>query len=120
MSRLCYFGVTCFTLFLLSFTVNSSAEETGLLNRTVKDGNETYRYQVFVLRDWNKNQKWPVILFLHVRSPESDVGVLSMDSCFQCQFCSYFNYGIQAPDFGLRTPDYQHETLLRPNTPPIR
>jgi hypothetical protein len=110
MSRLRYFAVTCFTLFLLSFTVNSSAEETDFLNRTVKDGNETYRYQVFIPRDWNKNQKLPVILFLHVRSPESGVwspmfGVSSMDSWFQCIFCSYFNYGIQASDFGLRTPD---------------
>jgi predicted peptidase len=79
MSRLRYFAVMCFTLFLLSFTVNSSAEETGFLNRTVKDGNETYRYQVFVPRDWNKNQKWPVILFLHGAGERGDDGLIQTE-----------------------------------------
>jgi predicted peptidase len=41
------------------------ATETGFLDRTVKIGAETYRYQVFVPRDCNKRQKWPVILSLH-------------------------------------------------------
>jgi predicted peptidase len=62
MSKLHY--LACLTLFLSLFAVNASAAETGFLNRTVKEGSETYRYQVFVPRDWNKNHKWPVILFL--------------------------------------------------------
>jgi hypothetical protein len=61
MSKLPYFAVACFTLFFLSFTLNSSAEETGFVNRVVKDGNGTYSYPVFGPKDWNKNQKWPVI-----------------------------------------------------------
>ncbi|MGH9766458.1 MAG: hypothetical protein ACREAB_03410, partial [Blastocatellia bacterium] len=41
------------------------AAETGFLNRAVKIGAETYRYQVYAPRDWDKKRKWPVILFLH-------------------------------------------------------
>ncbi len=49
--------------------------ETGFLNRTVKIGAETYRYQVYVPYDWNRKQKWPMILFLHGAGERGDDGL---------------------------------------------
>jgi predicted peptidase len=37
------------------------------------------RYQVFVPRDWNKNQKWPVILFLHGAGERGDDGLIQTE-----------------------------------------
>lgn len=56
-------ALSVFIVFLAA--VATQAAETGFLNRSVKIGSETYHYQVFVPRDWNKSQKWPVVLFLH-------------------------------------------------------
>src|SRR5262249_62344100 len=58
---------------------SARADETGFLNRTVKLGNETYRYQVYVPRDWNKNRKWPVILFLHGAGERGDDGFVQTE-----------------------------------------
>ncbi len=77
MSKLHY--LACSILFLLLFAVNARAGETGFLDRIVKDGNETYRYQVYVPRDWNKNQKWPVILFLHGAGERGDDGLIQTE-----------------------------------------
>jgi predicted peptidase len=52
------------------------AAETGFLNRTAKVGAETYRYQVYVPREWDKKQKWPVILFLHGAGERGDDGLI--------------------------------------------
>jgi hypothetical protein len=38
--------------------------ETGFLDRVVAMGSVEYKYQVFVPRNWSKEVKWPVILFL--------------------------------------------------------
>ena len=52
--------------FLLSPAMAFAGEpQTGFLRREVIVGHETYRYQVFVPRQWNGGKKWPVILFLH-------------------------------------------------------
>jgi len=65
---------------LLILTITSLAlgksPETGFLNRTVKVGSETYSYQVYVPREWNKKQKWPVILFLHGAGERGDDGLI--------------------------------------------
>ena len=50
--------------------------ESGFLNRVVSVGGVNYNYQVFVPRNWNKNQKWPVILFLHGYGESGDDGLL--------------------------------------------
>ena len=55
------------------------AAETGFLNRVVKHGNETYRYQVYVPRDWSKSRKWPVILFLHGAGERGDDGFVQTE-----------------------------------------
>ena len=40
-------------------------QDTGFLNRTVVVNGAVRRYVVYLPENWNKNQKWPVILFLH-------------------------------------------------------
>lgn len=39
--------------------------QTGFLDRSVTVGVETYRYQVYVPREFSRDKKWPVILSLH-------------------------------------------------------
>lgn len=39
--------------------------ETGFLDRTIEVGAHTYRYVVYVPRDFDPAQSWPVVLFLH-------------------------------------------------------
>ncbi len=60
-------------------TSKANAIETGFLNRTVKVGDETYRYQVYAPRDWNKKRKWPVILFLHGAGERGDDGLIQTE-----------------------------------------
>ena len=45
-----------FTALLLGTTVFAAKTETGFLNRTATVGKTTYRYQVYVPANWNKNQ----------------------------------------------------------------
>ncbi|MGE0130479.1 MAG: alpha/beta hydrolase-fold protein [Blastocatellales bacterium] len=66
-------------IIFLAMTANVHAAETGFLNRTAKIGAETYRYQVYVPRDWNKKQKWPVILFLHGAGERGDDGMVQTE-----------------------------------------
>lgn len=40
-------------------------QDTGFLNRSVTLNGVTHRYVVYLPENWNKNEKWPVILFLH-------------------------------------------------------
>jgi predicted peptidase len=65
----------------LIFALISSARaaETGFLDRAVKIGDETYRYQVYVPRDWGKAQKWPAILFLHGAGERGDDGLVQTE-----------------------------------------
>jgi len=53
--------------------------ETGFLDRTVAVDGEEHNYQVFVPRQWNRNVKWPVILFLHGYDEEGPDGILPTD-----------------------------------------
>jgi predicted peptidase len=52
-------------LIVLLLSTFGFSQDTGFLDRTVNVVGKTFRYQVYVPRNWNKNQKWPVILFLH-------------------------------------------------------
>jgi predicted peptidase len=74
-----HFAVALFILSLFAFPVYSRSTETGFLNRTVKIGAETYRYQVFVPHDWNRKQKWPVVLFLHGAGERGDDGLIQTE-----------------------------------------
>ena len=53
--------------------------DTGFLNRTIILSSVSYRYQVFVPADWNKHQKWPVLLFLHGYGERGSDGMLSTE-----------------------------------------
>ncbi len=66
-------------ILLFALPAASRAPETGFLNRTAKVANETYRYQVFVPANWNKNQKWPVILSLHGAGERGDDGLVQTE-----------------------------------------
>ncbi len=59
--------------------ISANAAETGFLNRTVTIDKETYHFQVFVPREWKKQQKWPVILFLHGAGERGDDGFAQTD-----------------------------------------
>lgn len=48
---------------------------TGFLNRAVKQDGQSYPYVVYVPRNYDKNQKWPVILFLHGAGERGDDGL---------------------------------------------
>ncbi len=52
-------------------------QETGFLDRQIQVGGKTYRFQVFVPAEWNKQTKWPVILFLHGAGERGDDGRFS-------------------------------------------
>ncbi|HET9531382.1 MAG TPA: prolyl oligopeptidase family serine peptidase [Blastocatellia bacterium] len=54
-------------------------KETGFLNRTVKVGADSYRYQVYVPSGWTSRKKWPVILFLHGAGERGDDGLLQTE-----------------------------------------
>lgn len=64
---------------LLALALPVFAAETGFLNRTVKSGDATYRYQVYVPKDWSPDRKWPVILFLHGAGERGDDGLLQTE-----------------------------------------
>lgn len=53
--------------------------ETGFLNREIVVAGHAYRYQVYVPQNFDRHQKWPVILFLHGAGERGDDGVLQTD-----------------------------------------
>jgi predicted peptidase len=53
--------------------------ETGFLDRTVVIRDVSYKYEVFVPRDWTPNRKWPIILALHGAGERGDDGLLQTD-----------------------------------------
>ncbi len=65
-------------LFIAGFVSTALARkpETGFLNRTVRVGTQTYRYQVYVPPEWSKSRKWPVILFLHGAGERGEDGLV--------------------------------------------
>jgi predicted peptidase len=46
-------------------TTTMNAAETGFLRRTIRSGELTIPYTVYVPPQWTAGAKWPVILFLH-------------------------------------------------------
>lgn len=62
-------------LLLTPATAFARKHETGFLDRTVSLNGESYRYQVYVPRDFDSKKKWPVILFLHGVGERGDDGM---------------------------------------------
>ena len=73
--------ITCAALLSLCLAPTALARkpETGFLNRTIAVGADSYRYQVYVPANWDKHQKWPVILFLHGAGERGNDGLLQTD-----------------------------------------
>lgn len=67
-----------FCLFLF-VSAHAGKSETGFLNRTVILGGNTYRYQVYVPGSWDKQKKWPVLLFLHGAGERGQDGLLQTE-----------------------------------------
>ncbi len=67
------------TLFLVLAHVAPAAAETGFLARTVDVHGSSYRYQVFIPAQWNPDEQWPVISFLHGGGERGDDGVRQLD-----------------------------------------
>ena len=63
-------------LLVFAGTSLGQSRETGFLNRTVVDGSETRRYQVFVPGVNTTSQRWPVVLFLHGGGEQGNDGLL--------------------------------------------
>ncbi len=73
-------ALSCFALVAFVVTAFVSAgSETGFLNRKVTVGSVTYLYQVYVPANWNANQKWPVILFLHGAGERGSDGLIQTE-----------------------------------------
>ncbi len=64
---------------LLAFAACAMARDTGFLNREVQVAGVTYRYLVYVPREWTKDKKWPVILSLHGVGERGDDGLFSAE-----------------------------------------
>src|SRR5215470_13864752 len=72
------FGTHDSTSFLLSVVlilaplVRAQDGDTVFRSRDVAMGSASYHYKVYVPLNWNKNKKWPVILFLHGAGERGD------------------------------------------------
>ena len=63
----------------LVHSASARLPQTGFLDRTIAVQGKTYRYEVFVPANWNKQQKWPVILFLHGYGERGENGLRETD-----------------------------------------
>lgn len=72
-----FFGVLI--IFMAANLTLAQKAETGFLNRSLTLDKKAYRYQVYIPRDYTKNKKWPVILFLHGRGERGEDGLLQTD-----------------------------------------
>jgi predicted peptidase len=64
---------------MLAVSSSAKQKETGFLNRVLKLGSNTYRYQVYLPQDWTKNKKWPIILFLHGAGERGEDGLIQTE-----------------------------------------
>jgi predicted peptidase len=53
--------------------------DTGFLDRTIKVGDVSYRYQVYIPADWSKKKRWPVILYLHGAGERGSDGIIQTE-----------------------------------------
>src|SRR5262249_24825607 len=67
-------AIHCVALLLL--TVWPASAETGFLDRTIRVGPKTYRYQVYVPADYTPSELWPILLPLHGHGIQGDEGLL--------------------------------------------
>ncbi|HVG20720.1 MAG TPA: prolyl oligopeptidase family serine peptidase, partial [Blastocatellia bacterium] len=63
----------------LTSVARTRGRDTGFLDRAIKAGSVSYRYQVYVPAEWSKKKKWPVILFLHGAGERRDDGLIQTE-----------------------------------------
>ena len=62
-------------LMALPYGVMAQGTETGFLDRELTDGEMVRTYQIFVPREYDPANQWPVILFLHGGGEEGTDGI---------------------------------------------
>jgi predicted peptidase len=72
-------ALALFSALTLAFTPRARERDTGFLDRTVRVGDDSYRYQVYVPAGWSKKKKWPVILFLHGAGERGGDGLIQTE-----------------------------------------
>ncbi len=63
----------------LAAPARAKHRETGFLDRTITLQGVTYKYQVYVPKDWTPHKKWPIILSLHGAGERGDDGIQQTD-----------------------------------------
>ena len=61
---------------LLLLAQRSISADTGFLDRSVTIGGVTYRYQVYVPRDYSRTRTWPVLVDLHGNGAQGSDGLI--------------------------------------------
>lgn len=73
-------GLSVLTLWLaLASGFAARTPQTGFLDRTLSLHGTNYRYQVYLPDNWDPNQNWPIILFLHGYGERGSDGLLQTD-----------------------------------------
>lgn len=62
-------------LFLVISNAFAKTDAEAFQSRMVKMGSGEYGYRIFIPKDWSKNKKWPVLLFLHGAGERGDDNV---------------------------------------------
>lgn len=73
------FTATALALLGLAAAARAAPRETGFLDRTVKLGPASYKYQVYVPQGWSKDRLGPVILFLHGAGERGEDGLFQTE-----------------------------------------
>jgi predicted peptidase len=76
---------------------------TGFLDRATSVDGRTYRYQVYVPRDYDASREWPVILFLHGAGERGSDGLLQTE--------------VGLPSAIRRAPDRYPAIVVMPQAP---
>jgi predicted peptidase len=66
-------------LMFVPAAASSQGQPTGFLDRTTTVEGQTFRYQVYVPRDYDPGRAWPVILFLHGAGERGSDGLLQTE-----------------------------------------
>jgi predicted peptidase len=69
-----------FFVLLTPFDSLAQDYQTGFLDRTITVGEDEFNYQVFVPRNYDPKQDWPVTLFLHGIGERGSDGIIQTDT----------------------------------------
>lgn len=79
-SKHCSFALLLLmTGLMMSCRTSSIEPETGFLRRVISIEGKTYRYVVYLPSDFDRNRKWPVLMFLHGSGERGDDGLRQIE-----------------------------------------